>query len=119
MGRFSDALRAEVSSYVGTTWSGELGGQTVTLTATPLTTRDMTTIRRQHPDFQVNPSLAGMLDLLLIKALDDTGEKAFDLADKPFLLRVSATKIGEIFGALFGGQFDPEDEQGFEERKKK
>ncbi len=119
MGRFSDALRAEVSSYVGTAWTGELGGQTITLTATPLTPRDMTAVRRQHPDFQVNPSLAGMVDLILIKAMDDTGEKAFDLTDKPILLRTSASKIGEIFGGLFGAQFESEDEQGFEERKKK
>jgi hypothetical protein len=119
MGRFSDALRAEVSSYADSTWSGELGGQPVTLTATPLTTKDMTALRRQYPDFQVNPSLAGMLDLIMMKARDEAGEKAFDLADKPFLLRVSATKVGEIFGALFGSQFEPEDEQGFEERKKK
>lgn len=119
MGRFSDALRAEVSSYVGSTWTGELGGQTITLTATPLTPRDMTVVRRQHPDFQVNPSLAGMVDLLVMKALDDAGEKAFDLTDKPFLLRTSATKIGEIFGGLFGAQFEAEDEERFEERKKK
>ena len=119
MGRFSDTLRAEVSSYVGATWSGELGGGNITLTATPITPRDMTVIRRQHPDFQVNPSLAGMVDLIIVKANDETGEKAFDLTDKPLLLRVSATKIGEIFGGLFGSQFESEDEQGFEERKKK
>lgn len=118
MGRFSESLRAEVSSYVGSTWNGELGGSPITLTATPITPRDMTTIRRQHPDFQVNPSLAGMVDLIILKALDEVGEKAFDLTDKPILLRVSATKIGEIFGALFGAQFEPEDEEGFEGRKK-
>ena len=119
MGRFSDNLRNEISSYVDTTWSGELGGQVITLSATPLSTKDMTFIRRQHPDFQVNPSLAGMVDLIMLKAHDTDGNKAFDLTDKPFLLRVSATKIGEIFGGLFGGQFEPDDEAGFEERKKK
>ncbi len=119
MGRFSDALKAEVSSYADSVWTGELGGTTVTLTATPLTPKDMTAIRRQHPDFQMNPSLAGMVDLILMKARDESGEKAFDLTDKPFLLRVSASKIGEIFGGLFGAQFEAEDEQGFEERKKK
>lgn len=119
MGRFSDALRAEVSSYTGSTWTGELGGSLVTLTASPLTAKDMTAIRRAHPDFQVNPSLAGMVDLILLKARDEADEKAFDLTDKPILLRMSANKVGEIFGGLFGAQFEPEDEQGFEERKKK
>lgn len=118
MGRFSDAIRAEVSSYVDSVWTGELGGSQVTLTATPITPKDMTVIRRQHPDFQVNPSLAGMVDLIMMKARDEAGEKAFDLTDKPFMLRVSATKIGEIFGGLFGSQFEAEDEQGFEDRKK-
>lgn len=119
MGRFSDNLRKEISSYADATWTGELGGQQITLAAAPLSTKDMTTIRRQHPDFQVNPSLAGMIDLIMLKANDTNGDKAFDLTDKPFLLRVSATKIGEIFGGLFGGQFDPDDEAAFDERKKK
>ena len=119
MGRFSDNLRNEISSYVDTTWTGELGGQMITLSATPVSTKDMTFIRRQHPDFQVNPSLAGMVDLIMLKARDTEGNKAFDLTDKPFLLRISANKIGEIFGGLFGDQFEPDDEAGFEERKKK
>lgn len=119
MGRFSENLKNEISSYVDASWSGELGGQQITLTAAPLSTKDMTFIRRQHPDFQVNPSLAGMIDLIMLKAHDVDGVKAFDLTDKPFLLRVSATKVGEIFGGLFGGQFEPDDEDGFEERKKK
>lgn len=119
MGRFSENLKNEISSYVGASWSGELGGQQITLTATPLSAKDMTFIRRQHPDFQVNPSLAGMIDLIMLKAHDVDGVKAFDLTDKPFLLRVSATKVGEIFGGLFGDQFEPDDEDGFEERKKK
>lgn len=119
MGKFSDALRAEVSSYSDSEWAGEIGGARITLVASPLTPKDMTVIRRQHPDFQVNPSLAGMVDLIMMKARDADGEKAFDVTDKPFLLRVSATKIGEIFGGLFGSQFDSEDEESFEERKKK
>jgi len=118
MGRFSDALRAEISSYTDTQWVGSLGGVKVTLCAAPLTPKDMTTIRRQHPDFQVNPSLAGMVDVIILKSRDEDGEKAFDVTDKPFLLRASATKIGEIFGGLFGAQFEPEDEAGFENRKK-
>lgn len=118
MGRFSDAVRNEISSYAGSTWTGELGGQKITLTATPITPKDMSVIRRAHPDFQTNPSLPGMLDLIILKARDDAGEAAFDLADKPFLMRMSATKVGEIFGGLFGSQFEAEDEQGFEDRKK-
>lgn len=119
MGRFSEALRAEVSSYEDTSWSGTLGGIQVTLSASPLTPKDMTFIRRQHPDFQMNPSLAGMVDLIILKATDEKGDKAFDVTDKVFLVRTSATKIGEIFGGLFGSQFDAEDEAGFEDRKKK
>lgn len=118
MGRFSDALKAEISSYAGSSWTGELGGQQITLTATPITPKDMSVIRRTHPDFQTNPSLPGMLDLIILKARDDSGEAAFDLTDKPFLMRISASKVGEIFGGLFGSQFEAEDEQGFEDRKK-
>ena len=118
MGRFSDAIKAEISSYAGTSWSGDLGGQTITLTATPITPKDMSVIRRTHPDFQTNPSLAGMLDMIILKARDESGEVAFDLTDKPFLMRISASKVGEIFGGLFGSQFEAEDEQGFEDRKK-
>lgn len=118
MGRFSDNLRKEISSYADATWTGELGGQMITLTATPITPKDMSIIRRAHPDFQTNPSLPGMLDLIILKARDESGEAAFDLTDKPFMMRISASKVGEIFGGLFGSQFEAEDEQGFDERKK-
>lgn len=119
MGRYTDALKAEIASYVDSTWSGEVGGQQLILSAGPLSTKDMTWIRRQYPDFQVNPSLAGMIELIIMKARDPDGEKAFDLTDKPFLSRLATNRVGEIFGALFGDQFEPETEAGFEERKKK
>jgi hypothetical protein len=118
MGKFSEALRSEVSSYADSVWTGELGGQTVTILAAPLTPKDMAAVRRSHPDFQVNPSLTGMIELIIMKAKDEAGDKAFDITDKPFLLRASATKIGEMFGGLFGSQFEPDDEEAFEERKK-
>lgn len=118
MGRFTDAIKAEVSSYEESSWSGELGGVAVKLFAKPITPADMTKIARRHPDFQSRPDLAGMVDMIILKARDAEGEQAFDVSDRPFLNRLKGGQIGDIFGGLFGDAFEPETDEAFEERKK-
>ena len=118
MGKFSDALRAEVSSYGETEWNGQLGGVDVKLMSKPITSADMTRIGRAHPDFTRSPNMEGMVDLLIIKATDDNGDKAFDKGDKPMLMRIGTNRIGEIFHALFADQLVEDDDEKFEERVK-
>lgn len=106
MGRFNKALKAEIASYDDSDWTGELGGEIITLLAKPLTPADFTKIGRKHPDFGHRPSLEGMVDMLIMKTHDDTGSLAFDKGDKPLMMRVGTTKIGDIFHTLFGSQLD-------------
>lgn len=119
MGKFSDALMNEVKSYRETEWFGKLGSKEVTLSARPLTPADITTISRNHPNFLQSMSLEGMVDLIILKAHDATdGQKAFDRGDKPLLMKIETTRVGEIFQALFGSQLKEDDEEKFEERVK-
>lgn len=118
MGRFTDSLKAEIAAYEESEWSGEIAGQPVTLYSKPLTTDDLTRISRRHPGFQQAPSLDGMIDLILLKARDDKGDRAFDKTDRPLLARLNATKIGSIFGDLFGSQLESQTEEDHEERVK-
>lgn len=120
MGVFTEDLKAEVSSTPYTTASLELNGKAVTLCAKPLTALDMVAIKRAHPDFGNNPTLEGMVDLLIRKAQanDEDGGLAFDKADKPFLMRLNMNVIGGIFGDLFGQQMDAtNDEKTVDEKK--
>lgn len=118
MGRFSDALKAELAITPDTEWTGTLGGQEVMLRSRPITPADMTRISRQHPDFARSPSMDGMVDLLILKCRDDQDQPAFDKGDKPLLTRVGTNKIAEIFSALFGSQLVEDDEEAFEARVK-
>lgn len=117
MGKFSDALKAEISGYANTEWKGTLGGRDVVIQSQPLTPNDMMRIARKHPSFTQSPTMDGMVDLLINKALDVSGDKAFDQADKPHLMRVGTNKIGEIFAALFASQMVEETDEAFEERQ--
>lgn len=115
MGRFSDALKAEVGSYDDSEWQGQLGGHEVTLVTQPINSKDISEISRKHPNFTVAPSPEAMVDLMILKCRDENGTKAFDRGDKPFLMRVKTDKIGEIFGELFGGQLDEYTEDDVED----
>ena len=108
MGYLTEDLKAAVSQTPFTTATFDLNGKTIQLAAKPLTASDMVSIKRAHPDFGNNPTLEGMVDLLILKARmeDGEGEKAFDKLDKPFLMRLDMTVIGQLFGDLFAKQME-------------
>ena len=99
-------LTAQVNAEADTLASTELvlGGQSVTLKASALTAQDMTVLKRKHPDFMSNPSMEGMVDLLIRKARLADGEKAFTLEHKPLLMRLALNLVSGAFGELFGEQ---------------
>lgn len=114
MGRFTNALKAEIGSYENTEWSGKLGGIDANLFAKPITSADISRISRKFPDFAQNPSPEGMVEMMILKCLDENDDKAFDVRDKNLLMNVGTNKLGEIFGALFGGQMDEYTEDDLE-----
>lgn len=66
-----------------------------------LTCADVDKLQRKHKDFLSNPSVAAMVDLIIMKAEDKEGEKLFTLEDKPFLMREPVTVISAIAGQMF------------------
>ena len=118
MSRLGRLIEAEASSYEGTTWKGTLGGEEVTLHARPLTGADMSYITRKHPEFMLKPSMDGMVDLIIRKATDEAGDRAFTVADRVAMTRLTVEKIGEIFGGLFGDQMVEDADEDHEARVK-
>lgn len=114
------ALAAEIGSYDRSEWSGEIGGQSVTLYAPPISPRDIEMVARHQPDFATNPRPSGMARLILMKAQDENGAKVFSVnKHMPLFERMSANKIGEIFGDLFGEAFSADADEELEDRAKK
>lgn len=118
MGKFSDALKAEIGSYADTEWRGTLGGLDVVIVSKPMTPNDIMRIDRLHPNFAQSPKIDGMVDMIILKATDENGDKAFDKTDKPLLMRCGTNKIGEIFAALFSSQMVEQTDEEFEESVK-
>lgn len=116
MGRFNEKLKAEAASLGETSTEFEMAGEKITLTARPLTPKDMMMVTRDHPNFQSSPNMEGMVDLLIHKARYDDAP-AFDKADKPFLMRLPVDKIGAAFAGLFGSQLEADGEDEVEKKK--
>lgn len=66
-----------------------------------LTCSDVDKLQRKHPDFMSSPTVASMVDLIIMKAEDKDGEKLFTLEDKPFLMRESVTIVSQVAGQMF------------------
>lgn len=104
MARFSNLVDAEARSYGLTEWNGKLGGEDVSLFATPLTAGDFehAARRTKNPNFTQSPTIEGMVEILIRKCRDEHGEAAFNLVDKSGMMKWKTDLIAEIFGALFG-----------------
>ena len=66
-----------------------------------LTCADVDRLQRKHPNFMSNPTVAAMVDLIIMKAEDKDGEKLFTLEDKPILMRESVTVVSKVAGEMF------------------
>lgn len=114
---FDALLKAEVSGYEEKTWTGELGGTMVTLTAKPLTPADLQFVERKFKGFTSAPTPEGMVELIIRKARSNDAQAFIHGKHAALLNRVHMNKIGEIFGALFGDQVtSEEDDEKFEAR---
>lgn len=76
-------------------------GAPLVLFASFLNCGDVDRLQRKHPNFINSPSIASMVDLLIMKAEDQDGEKLFTLEDKPFLMREPVSLISAIAGQMF------------------
>jgi|13_taG_2_1085334.scaffolds.fasta_scaffold07129_3 hypothetical protein len=66
-----------------------------------VTGQDIDRVTRKHKDFLSNPTIAAMVELIIIKAEDEQGEKLFTIEDKKVLLNEPITLITGIFSSVF------------------
>lgn len=66
----------------------------------PMLAMEMDKIQRKHPNFFQAATIAGMVDLIILKAQDKDGEKLFTLEDKPVLMREEFGVIARIAGEM-------------------
>ena len=67
----------------------------------PLSAGDVDKIQRKHKDFINNPTVAAMVDLIILKAEDENGDKLFSLEDKAFLLGEELSVISAVAQEMF------------------
>lgn len=104
MARFNELLRRATSEVERRSATVEIAGESVTLFAKPLTGADLDRIMARHKSFATAPTLAAVIDLLIMKVEDDSGARAFDVADKPFLLNMPVHWVNKLRGDLFPDQ---------------
>lgn len=97
--RIAEKRQANRKSFEVNEW-GEDGVALIVYTGM-LTCGDVDKLQRKHPGFMNNPTVAAMVDLIIMKAEDKNGEKLFTLEDKPFLMRESVTLVSRIAGEMF------------------
>lgn len=85
--------------------------QPVTLYCSPITAGDIDKLQRKHKDFLNNMTIAGMVDLIILKAETKEGEKAFTLEDKAILMRERVNVISYVAGEMFGSPDSVEDQE--------
>lgn len=81
-------------------------GEPLVLFATPLLAGEFSRLQKKHKDFINNPSVDGLVDLIIMKAQDAEGEKVFDIEDRPILLRQPIGVVTSVATALMGNLFD-------------
>lgn len=68
-------------------WADPETGEPTILYVTDLLAGEFNRLQKKHKDFINNPTVEAMVDLLIMKAQDENGDKVFDLEDKPKMLR--------------------------------
>jgi hypothetical protein len=62
---------------------------------------DVNRVQRKYKDFLSHPTMDSMVEMILIKCKDASGEPAFDLEDKAHLLGEPIGVIAKVFGSVF------------------
>ncbi len=81
-------------------WGDESGD--FKLYCRPITCNDLNRLQKKHPSFLTNTTIAAMVDLILMKAEDASGEKLFTSADDKIELMGEQTDvISDIANQMF------------------
>lgn len=97
--RIADRQRAARKIIEVAEW-GEDDTSPLIIHCGPMLAMEMEKIQRKHPNFFQSATIAGMVDLIILKAEDKDGEKVFSLEDKPVLMREEFGVIARIAGEM-------------------
>lgn len=97
--RIADRQRAARKTIEVAEW-GEDDTSPLIIHCGPMLAMEMEKIQRKHPNFFQSATIAGMVDLIILKAEDKDGEKVFSLEDKPVLMREEFGVIARIAGEM-------------------
>lgn len=76
----------------------------------PLTCYDLNSLQKKHPNFLNNTTIAAMVDLIIMKAEDQSGERLFTAADdKMELMGEHTDVISSIANQMFADIESEED----------
>ena len=76
----------------------------------PITCFDLSQLQKKRPNFLSNTTISAMVDLIIMKALDDTGKKLFNgIEDRVELMAEETTVISEIANQMFADIESEED----------
>lgn len=89
-------------------WTGEIGGQEVTLYSTPMSPYDGKMVSKKYRHFYDTPCPSSMSYLICLKAVDENGKKVFKPTHAPIMERWGLDKIVSISQKLFKGDFEEE-----------
>lgn len=81
-------------------WGDESGD--FKLYCKPITCFDLNQLQKRHPDFLTNTTISAMVDLIIMKALDDTGARLFNgIEDRVELMQEETSVISDIANQMF------------------
>jgi hypothetical protein len=66
---------------------------------------------RKHPNFLANPTIEAMVDMIILKAEDENGEKWFTLEDKMTMLHEPFAIVADVFASVFNAASVEEQEK--------
>lgn len=90
----------KVREVVVPEWGDDSGA--FKLYSRPITCYDLNLLQKKHPSFLTNTTIAAMVDLIIMKAEDEGGEKLFNAADDKIELMGEQTDvISEIANQMF------------------
>lgn len=101
-----ELIQQEVSEYETREWKGKIAGTDIVMQAKPLTPADFTRVNKKYPNFMTNPEPAGMAYIIALKALKPDGNRMFGSGAEVVIGRMDINKVGDIFSALFGQDFE-------------
>jgi len=87
-------------------------GQPFAMYCYPITCYDINELQKKHPKFMENTTVAAMIDLIVMKATDEGGERLFTASeDKYDLMGEETSVISEISGQMFAEIESVEDQE--------